>query len=53
MICNYSYISDGFKYNVNVMNLSDSLILNIRGVDYSVYIAKIDKKRCCEYFKQF
>ena len=29
---------------MTVMNLSDFLILNIKGVDYSVYIVDVDKK---------
>ena len=55
MICNYSYSSDGFKYqpyvsnechdfSMAVMNLSDFFILNIKGVDYRLYISGIDKK---------
>ena len=55
MICNYSYFSDGFKYqpyvcnechdfSMTVMNLSDFFIINITVIDYRVYIANIDKK---------
>ena len=55
MICGYSYFSDGFKYQpyvcnrchdfpMTVMNLSDFFILNIKGLDYRVYISNIDKK---------
>ena len=52
MICGYSYSSDGFKcqpyvcneFSMTVINLSDFFILNIKDVDYKVYISGIDKK---------
>ena len=56
MICNYYYFkSNGFKYqpyvcndfhdfSMTVVNLSDFFILNIKGVDYRVYVAGINKK---------
>ena len=60
MICNYSYSSEGFKYqpyvcngchdfSMTVMNLSDFFILNIKGVDYRVYIIDVDKKEAVNY----
>ena len=53
MICNYSYFSDGYKYqpyvlnechdfSMAVMNLSDFFIINIKGIGYRVYISDID-----------
>ena len=55
MICNYYYFKDGFKYqsyvcngchefSMTVQNLSDFFILNIKNVDYRVYISGADKK---------
>ena len=56
MICGYYYFKDiGFKYrpyvsnechdfSMTVMSLSDFFILNIRGVDYRVYISGINEK---------
>ena len=55
MILNYSYSAEYFKYqpyvckgchdfSMTVINLSDFFILNIKGVDYRVYISGIDKK---------
>ena len=55
IICTYSYFSDSFKYQpyvcnechdfaMTVMSLSDFFIMNIKGIDYRVYIANIDKK---------
>ena len=55
MICNYFYFKNGFKYqpyvcngchdfSMTMMNLSDFFILNIKGIDYRVYIANVDKK---------
>ena len=57
MICGYYYFKNiGFKYqpyvcnechdfSMAVMNLSDFFILNIKSVDYRVYISGIDKKK--------
>ena len=56
MICGYYYFKDiGFKYqpyvcnechefSMTVMNISDFFILNIRSVDYRIYISGIKKK---------
>ena len=55
MICGYSYFKDTFKYqsyvcngchdfSMTVINLSDFFILNIKGVDYKIYIVSVDKK---------
>ena len=56
MICNYWYFKDiGFKYqpyvcngyhdfSMTVQNLSDFFTVNIKKVDYKVYISGIDKK---------
>ena len=56
MICGYYYFKHiGFKYqpcvrnechdfSMTVINLSDFFILNIRGVDYRIYISGINKK---------
>ena len=62
MICNYYYFKDKFDYqpyvckkchdfSMTVMNLSDFLIVNIKGVDYRVYISGIDKKEAVIIFK--
>ena len=62
VISSYSYFSDGFKYqpyvcnechdfSMTVINLSNFFILNIKGIDYRVYISGVDKKSCCFYFK--
>ena len=65
MICGYWYFKDiGFKYqpyvcnnchdfSMTFMNLSDFFIVNIKKVDYRVYINGIDKKNSCFYFKKF
>ena len=55
MICHYSYFKDVFKYqpyvcnrcrdfNMTVMSLSDFFILNIKAVDYRVYVVGVDEK---------
>ena len=55
MICNCSYFPDGFQYqpyvcnnchdfSMTVINVSSFLILNIKGINYRVYISGIDKK---------
>ena len=55
MICSYYYFKDKFDYqpyvcnechdfSMTVMNLSDFFILNIKSVDYRVYISGIDNK---------
>ena len=62
MICNYFYFRDGFKYqpyvcnnchgfSMTVMNLSDFFILNIKGVDYRVYIVGVDKNTAVHILK--
>ena len=54
MICNYYYFGNGFKYqpyvcnachdfSMNVQSLSDFSILNIKGVDYRIYIVGVDR----------
>ena len=55
MICSYYCFKDKFDYqryaynkchdfSMTVIDLSDFLIVNIKGVDYRVYISGIDKK---------
>ena len=56
MICGYYYFKDiGFKYQpyvcnnchdfcMTVMNLSDFFVLNMKKVDYRVYVSGVDKK---------
>ena len=62
MICNYSYSTEHFKYQQYVCNechdfsiaaisFSDFFILNIKGVDYRVYISGIDKKEAVNILK--
>ena len=62
MICNYYYFKDKFDYqpyvcnechdfSMTVMNLSYFLIVNVKGVDYRVYISGIDKKEAVIIFK--
>ena len=56
MICNHNHFKDNFDYqpyvcnkchnfSMTVMDLSDFYFLNIKGVDYRVYISGIDKKK--------
>ena len=60
MICNYYYFKDKFDYqpyvcnechdfSMTVMNLSYFLIVNVKGVDYRVYIS--GKKEAVIIFK--
>ena len=62
MACQHYYFKDKFKYqtyfcnkchdfSMNVMNLSHFFILNIKGVDYRVYISGIDKKEAVNILK--
>ena len=62
MICKYYYFKDKFDYqphvcndchdfSMTVMDLSDFFVLNIRGVDYRVYISGIDKKEAANILK--
>ena len=62
MICNCYYFKDGFKYqpyvcngchdiSMTVMNLSDFFLLNIKGVDYRVYVSGVDKNTAVYIFK--
>ena len=55
MVCNNYYFKHEFDYqpyvyndchdfSITVMNLSDFFILDIKSVDYRVYISGIDKK---------
>ena len=37
-------------FSMTVMNLSDIFILNIKGVDYRVYISGIDKKEWLQWY---
>ena len=61
--CNHYYFKDSFNYQpyvcdkchdflINVMDLSDFFILNIKGNDYRVYISELDQKRSNDYFKE-
>ena len=63
MICNYYYFKDSFNYqpyvrnkchdfSLNVMDLSDFFILNIKGNNYRVYITSIHKKEAIIIFKK-
>ena len=59
MICNYYYFKDNFDYepyvcndfSMTVMNLSDFFVLNIKGVDYRLYIYGIGKKEAVNILK--
>ena len=55
MVCNHYYFEDNLNYqpylcnkghdfSMTVMDLSDFFIINIKDVDYRVYISGIDKK---------
>ena len=55
MICNHYYFKDKFNcqpyvcnkcndFSINVMDLNDFFILNVKGVDYRVCISGLDKK---------
>ena len=63
IICNHYYFKDCFNYqpyvcdkchdfSLTVMDLSDFLLLNIKGDDYRVYITNIDKKETIIIFKK-
>ena len=63
MICNHYYFKDKFNYQpyvfndchdfaMTVMDLSDFFILNIKGVDYRVYISGLDKKKAMIILKK-
>ena len=63
MVCNHYYFKDKFDYqpyvfndchdsSMTVMDLSDFFVLNIKSVDYRVYISGFDKKRSNDYFKK-
>ena len=63
MVCNHYYFKDKFDYqpyvfndchdfSMTVMDLSDFFVLNIKSVDYRVYISGFDKKRSIDYFKK-
>ena len=62
LICNYWYFSDGFKYqpyfcngcdgfNMTVQSLNDFFIVNIKNIDYRVYIVGADKKTAVFIFE--
>ena len=64
MICNHHYFKDKFDYqpyvcndchdfSMTVMNLSNFFILNIKNVNYRVYISGIDKKEALNISKNF
>ena len=63
MICNHYYFKDNFNYqsyfcnkchdfSMTVMDLSDFFILNIKSIDYRVYISGLDKKEAMIIFKK-
>ena len=63
MICNYYYLKDKFNYQpyvcnechgfaMTVMDLSNFFVLNIKGVDYRVYISGLNKKEAMIIFKK-
>ena len=62
MIYNHCYFKDKFNYqpyvcnkchdiSMTVMDLSDFLIVNIKGGDYKVYFSNTDKKEAIIIFK--
>ena len=64
MVCQHYYFKDKFDYqpyvcnkchdfSMTVMNLSDLFILNIRGIDYRVYISGINKKEAVNILNNF
>ena len=61
IIYNHYYFKDNFDYqpyvcnkchafSMTLMDLSNFYVLNIKSVDYRVYISGIDKKRSNTYF---
>ena len=63
MVCNHYYSKDNFNYqpyvsnkcldfSMTVVDLSDFFVLNIKNVDYRVYISNIDKKESMIIFKK-
>ena len=63
MVCNHYYFKDKFNYqpyvcndchnfSMTVVDLSDVFVLNIKIVDYRVYISGIDKKEAVIIFKK-
>ena len=63
MICNHYYFKDNFNYqpyvcskchdfSMTVMDLSNFFVLDIKSVDYKVYISGIDKKEAMIVFKK-
>ena len=62
MVCNHYYFKDKFDYqpyvcndcydfSMTAINLSDFFVLDIKSVDYRVYISSIDKKEALNIFK--
>ena len=63
MVCNHYYFKDKFNYqphvcngchdfSMTVMDLSEFFILNIKSVDYRVYMSGIDKKEAIIILKK-
>ena len=63
MVCNHCYFKDNFDYqpyvcnkchdfSMTVMDLSDFFVLNIKGIEYRVYISGIDKKEAIIILKK-
>ena len=62
MICNHYYFKDKYNYqpyvcndchdfSMTVMNISDFHIVNIKGINYRMYISGIDKNEAVIIFK--
>ena len=56
MICNYYYdqpyvCNDCHDFSMTVMNLSGFFVLNIKNVNYRVYISGINKKEALHILK--
>ena len=62
MVCNHYYFKNKFDYqpyvcndchnfSITVMDLSDFHILNIKNIDYRLYISGIDKKEAINILK--
>ena len=64
MVCNHYYskgksdyqpyvCNDSHNFSMTVVDLSDFSVLNIKNVDYRVYISNIDKKEAVNILKNF
>ena len=49
--CQPNVCNDCHNFSMNIMNLSDFFVLNIKDVDYRLYMSGINKKEAMNIFK--